>query len=147
VEKKTVLMLALQVASLWNGGKPRIDPANPYELPARLAYLSSILGLTPSINCLSGKDRTGLACGEISKLFMLTQSSEDGCTVPQCGERNAALTVKALVATNSLATTQANTGTVGLKVRNLRFVGHKDFLAGISDKPQALLGASKMAKA
>lgn len=57
-ELQTARQTALQIDALWR--KIKTTAMGEYVVPARLANLAYLLGLTVHFNCKSGKDRTGL---------------------------------------------------------------------------------------
>ena len=82
-DKYTVRQLTDQIARLWRAKAHHGENNDPYALPARLALLTSKLGLTPSINCKSGKDRTGQLDAEIK--YLATQIERNAGNVPEPG--------------------------------------------------------------
>jgi hypothetical protein len=67
-ERGILLDLANQIQDLWTSGQYRAATDNPYAMPARVGYLAHRLGLVPSFNCKSGKDRTGVCDAEIKTI-------------------------------------------------------------------------------
>lgn len=57
-ELQTLQQTAMQIDQLWR--KIKTTAMGEYVVPARLANLAYLLGLTVHFNCKSGKDRTGL---------------------------------------------------------------------------------------
>jgi hypothetical protein len=67
-DRRAVLQLAAQILSIWHTGGHNNNPADPYAIQARLIVLLYKLGYVPSVNCLSGKDRTGVTIAAASAL-------------------------------------------------------------------------------
>ena len=82
-EETAILQLADQATRLWQDKAHHRQNNEPYALPARLALLTDKLGLTPSFNCKSGKDRTGQLDAEIK--FLATRIERGGGQVPEPG--------------------------------------------------------------
>ena len=82
-EYTSIAQLADQVTQIWQSRAHHNQNNEPYALPARLALLTGKLGLTPSFNCKSGKDRTGQLDAEIK--FLATCIERNGGQVPEPG--------------------------------------------------------------
>lgn len=81
-DRQAVLQLTDQIRDLYKTKAHHKQNNDPYALPARLALLTSKLGLTPAYNCKSGKDRTGQMDSEIK--FLATRIASEG-QAPQPG--------------------------------------------------------------
>lgn len=81
-DRQAVLQLTDQIRDLYKTRAHHKQNNDPYALPARLALLTSKLGLTPAYNCKSGKDRTGQMDSEIK--FLATRIASEG-QAPQPG--------------------------------------------------------------
>ena len=75
-DRQAVLQLTDQIRDLYKTKAHHKQNNDPYALPARLALLTSKLGLTPAYNCKSGKDRTGQMDSEIK--FLATRIASEG---------------------------------------------------------------------
>ena len=82
-EYSAIAQLADQVTQIWQSRAHHKQNNEPYALPARLALLTGKLGLTPSFNCKSGKDRTGQLDAEIK--YLATCIERNGGRVPEPG--------------------------------------------------------------
>ena len=118
-EARTIRQLADQVGSIWQAKGHRAENNDPYALPARLALLSSRMGLDPQYNCKSGKDRTGQLDAEIK--FLATRIELGEGEVPQPGaalnDDEKGLFSKILLHSGNHEIQKMNTGSPGYKVK------------------------------
>ncbi|MDR1401533.1 MAG: hypothetical protein LBI81_01060 [Puniceicoccales bacterium] len=70
-DKKIVFCLAAQIANIWHEDLYFKESSNPYAIQEILMILSHKLGYNVSINCKSGKDRTGMLASCVSALAFL----------------------------------------------------------------------------
>ncbi|MDR1413950.1 MAG: hypothetical protein LBI56_03380 [Puniceicoccales bacterium] len=59
-DRKIVFCLAAQIADIWSNDLYYKNSSNPYAIQERLMVILYKLGYSVSINCKSGKDRTGI---------------------------------------------------------------------------------------
>ena len=118
-EETAVLQLADQVTRLWQNKAHHGQNNEPYALPARLALLTGKLGLTPSFNCKSGKDRTGQLDAEIK--FLATRTERAAGQVPEPGaelsNEEKALYRTIVLNSGNHEIQKMNTGHAGFKVK------------------------------
>ena len=76
----TVQELGQQIADLYRGNKYKYAGNDPYKITSRIAVLSYMLGGGTTINCKSGKDRTGQLDTEAK--FLAIQIATSGGKVP-----------------------------------------------------------------
>ncbi|MDR2737826.1 MAG: hypothetical protein LBB18_02690 [Puniceicoccales bacterium] len=122
--KKIVLQLAAQIVKIWRDGAHKNNPSNPYAIQERLAILSYMLGYCMSINCKSGKDRTGMMCASTAVLATEIAMSSDNPVVPDPYKSNGKDEYAVLKANNSTMVNATNaariaadcTGYLGMKV-------------------------------
>ena len=67
---ENVKALARQIGEMWDSRSHRKMGHEPYKMVARLAVLSSMIGMDTCWNCKSGKDRTGECDVETKYLAM-----------------------------------------------------------------------------
>ena len=77
---ETVRELGRQIADLYRGNKYKYAGNDPYKITSRIAVLSYMLGGGTTINCKSGKDRTGQLDTEAK--FLAIQIATSGGKVP-----------------------------------------------------------------
>ena len=118
-EARITRQLADQVGSIWQAKGHHAEHNDPYALPARLALLSSRMGLDPQYNCKSGKDRTGQLDAEIK--FLATRIELGEGEVPQPGaalnDDEKGLFSKVLLHSGNHEVQKMNTGSPGYKVK------------------------------
>ena len=115
--KKMVTALRSQIIELWEKDGFRKTGEDPYRLPARLAMLGHLMGVTPLFNCKSGKDRTGqmdVAC----KTLALQMYERNGELPPLDGPRtrtDAHIFQQVAINGGNLEMQRLNTGLAGFK--------------------------------
>jgi hypothetical protein len=127
-DKRIVTTLSEQITDIWRGYKHRTETTNQYAIQERLIILSNKLNYATSVNCKSGKDRTGAVCSTASALAAEIEMSGENPTIPdpykQSIERR--LNTSAMFsASGSLAITKDNTGVEGLKIPEVDLIGLK----------------------
>ncbi len=118
-EARLIRQLADQIGNIWEAKSHHTENNDPYALPARLALLTSRMGLDPQYNCKSGKDRTGQLDAEIK--FLATRIELAGGAVPQPGgalnDEEKGLFSKVLLHSGNHEIQKMNTGSPGYKVK------------------------------
>jgi phosphatidylinositol-4,5-bisphosphate 4-phosphatase len=119
--KKIVLQLAAQIVKIWNDNAHNKNPTNPYAMQERILYLSHMLNYVPSVNCKSGKDRTGMVCAAVNALGARIKMNGDNPDVPEAYAAPSAVdkanNSTMLNASGSPQITASATGYQGLKIK------------------------------
>lgn len=114
---EVVNILARQIKDIWQNKLHHKDSGEPYKLAQRLAMLANEIGVVPTWNCKSGKDRTGMMDSEIKReVISLHQNhtlSSPG-SLPDCSGQK--LFQKVLLNSGNMEIQKQNTGGVGNKV-------------------------------
>lgn len=113
-----VLNLSKQILYLYYTSNKRGKKANPAAIQTRLAFLMYLIGYSVSLNCKSGKDRTGEVVAEINDLVLNMEANggEPPDPYAKLEDEDRLQLMQVLDATSSNEIAQANTGFLGLKV-------------------------------
>ncbi|MDR1433029.1 MAG: hypothetical protein LBI61_01645 [Puniceicoccales bacterium] len=138
-DRRVVALLSAQIVDIWRNNRHLNDARNPYAIQERLAVLTYKLGYAVSINCKSGKDRTGMVCAAAETLAAETLAAgmaSDGSTgtnkikiVPDPYDMSMEhrTNVSAMITgSGSTDIARANTGVEGLRV-----IHPKKWLTGV----------------
>jgi hypothetical protein len=125
-DKKIVALLSAQITDIWRGNKHRNETSNQYAIQERLVLLSYKLGYATSVNCKSGKDRTGIVCARANALAAKIEMSGQNPTVPHpygTSLEDKINTSAMLSASGALNITRDNTGAEGIKIPEMKTIG------------------------
>ena len=113
---KVAQELTNQIRDIWNTQSYRSEGNEPYKMVSRLALLSHMIGITPSFNCKSGKDRTGLL--DVETKFLAARIARTGL-VPKpdspLNEQEKEMYDEFALRSGNLEIQRYNTGLAGFK--------------------------------
>jgi hypothetical protein len=142
-DKKIVAQLAYQIADIWQSKAYETNASNPYAIQSRLALLTYKLGLSTTLNCKSGKDRTGVANVEINHLALEIAAHNGIVPDPYVLNDCEKLNLSEMVTKSGVNhVTRACTGLAGMKIVLSKRLG----FTSIKERMGNVIGASKEAQ-
>lgn len=134
--------LTVQIKKIYKAGSHHSqDDEDAYKLPARIAYLTYLIGGVPLYNCKSGKDRTGMLDAEVK--FLIARTERDG-KVPEPGPLNKAdqeLFSSILLNSENHGVQKMNTSAKGYKTEHVKSIDKRISDPWVREQVRGLSGA------